>query len=156
MDYRIGKRGGLYRIRNGKKVYLKMTKGKNNSFGLVIYPSVKISNPDRKKSYEKLRDILRKIEKKTGETLFLDSSNLVRSIVKASTMMQFWETMIAHKKDILPVDVRRDITAVLIPFLIQTDDNIKTMTKYNINELNYITRVLTKHYKRIFITYMKT
>ena len=93
MAYKFGKRGGIYRIQNGKKVYLRKktskSEKKKNNFGLFIQPYIKnISSKKKKKVIENLITTLKKIESKTGRKVILDYNELLPAVIQASKILQ--------------------------------------------------------------------
>ena len=150
MSYRFGERGGIYKMKKGKRVYIR-----KNRFGLGGI-NLKNNSPKKREAYNDLITVLQKIEKKSGENITLYPDKIEKTIGQAAKILQFWETTIQQRRGFLPVDVNSEIIAMLIPFLIlNTNGNIITMSDSNLSELENIVILLNRHYKRIFITYVK-
>jgi hypothetical protein len=161
MAYKFGKRGGIYRIQNGKKVYLRKkasktpeSKKKKSNFGLFIQPYIKNIAEKKKKVIENLIIILKKIEKGTGRKIILDYDELLPAISQASKILHDLEIRLTEDMGIRPRNVYRNMISILIPFLLREDTDIRTMSDFNLNELILIIERLNYHYDRIFIKYL--
>jgi len=159
MSFKFGKRGGIYKLQDGKKVYLRKKTKKQvpNKFGLQMTANIEIKDPIKLKIYNSFIDILKKIEMKSGSEIVVFNFNIIKTIMNVSDTLQFWETMISQRKGKLPVNVNSDIVKEVIPIMVlkTSGDDLSTILDYNSTDLEQIIKVLTKHYNRIFIKYLK-
>ena len=140
--YKLGERGGLYKISRGNKVYSK----RKSRFGVDGIDNIK-------ETLTGLTEVLNAIEKKSGETIIMYPDRIDRTVSQAAKILQFRENIIQNRKGYPPVNIVKELKAMVMAFLIvNTNGNITTMPKTNTVELRNITRLLNKYYKRVFVS----